>query len=222
LTAPCAPLVPLTLAAARALRAHLGADPVEAALLARVGGLRVAEAARSVALAGDPRGRRVVVVTRAIGQADAATQAGLWLRAWGAEVVAVGAGVFGGLTCRANPAAGDEDVDVVIDGLWGLEGAREGDDETVAWLATVSSPVVSIDCPAGLDLDTNLLADPSVRAVATVALGSAVELILHFDVSDAVGDVWVADLGWGPEQLQAWVDDEVGPAFAMSGLVDGR
>lgn len=222
MSAPCVPLVPLTLAAARALRAHLTADPVDAALFAHLGGLRVAEAARRVALTGDPRGRRVVVVTRSVGRADVATQAGLWLRAWGADVVVVGSGAHAGLTCRAAPAGGDDDVDVVIDGLCGLDASHADDDATVAWLASVSSPVVSIDRPAGFDLDTNLLADPSVRAVATVALGAAVDLVLHFDVSDAVGDVWVADLGWGPELWQAWAGEDVGAAFAVSGLVDGR
>jgi hypothetical protein len=200
----------------------LTADPVDAAEFARVAGLRVAEAARRVSLGGDPRGRRVVVVTRALGRADVATQAGQWLRAWGADVVAVGAGGVPGLTCRSAPAGGDDDVDVVIDGLCGLEPSRPEDDATIAWLASVSSPVVSIERPAGFNLDTNLLADPSVRAVATVALGAAVELILHFDVSDAVGDVWVGDLGWGPELWQGLVGEDCGAAFAVSGLVDGR
>jgi hypothetical protein len=190
-----------------AWRASWTADPADARAFARLAGARVAEVVRELTLGGDPRGRRVVVLTRDAGPDDVGASAGAWLRAWGALVQVTE-------PTEAALAALDADLDLVLDAVGGL--TRGESAAALRRMMDVLAPVISIDRPSGVDFDGGVVEPLSVRAVATVALGLVSDELVNPDVSDAVGEVYVVDLGLDE---RFWA--EAGDAEAAFGFCEG-
>jgi hydroxyethylthiazole kinase-like uncharacterized protein yjeF len=124
------------------------------------------------------RGAQVEVVT----VADTVHEAGLAaLRAVGGRLVELGA--------ISTP-------DVVLDGIVGIGGRAGLRDRAAAAVAAVSAwPVVAVDVPSGVDVDTGRLDGAHVRADLTVTFGTHKICHLVEPAASACGVVQLVDLG---------------------------
>jgi hydroxyethylthiazole kinase-like uncharacterized protein yjeF len=124
------------------------------------------------------RGAQVEVVT----VADTVHEAGLAaLRAVGGRLVELGA--------ISTP-------DVVLDGIVGIGGRAGLRDRAAAAVAAVSAwPVVAVDIPSGVDVDTGRLDGAHVRADLTVTFGTHKICHLVEPAASACGVVQLVDLG---------------------------
>lgn len=109
------------------------------------------------------------------------------LRAAGGRVVE--AGDLGSGPRRDRP-------DVVVDGIVGIGGQPGLRDAAVEALRLVEGvPVVAVDTPSGVDVDTGGLAGPHVRADVTVTLGTHKVAHLVDPAALAAGVVHLVDIG---------------------------
>ena len=101
-------------------------------------------------------------------------------------VVAGTGGNGGGGICAARHLADHGvDVTVVVSDLARLTPVPIG------WMSEASVPVVALDVPSGIDASTGQSPGSHVRASATLSIALP-KTGLHVD---AVGDLWVADIG---------------------------
>ena len=94
-----------------------------------------------------------------------------------------------GMTTPAPP-------DVAVDGVVGLGGRgplREPAASVVTDLHSTGVPIVAVDIPSGVDADTGIAHDPSVRATTTVTFGAYRRA--HLLASPQCGDVEFVDIG---------------------------
>ncbi|MBA3311367.1 MAG: NAD(P)H-hydrate dehydratase, partial [Nocardioidaceae bacterium] len=193
----------------RAAEAELMATLPDGALMQRAAaGLATACAD----LLGRVYGARVLVLTGAGDNGGDALYAGARLARRGARVEAlcVGEHVHGqGLSDlraaggRVVTAAGD--ADLVLDGIIGI-GGRPGLRGRAAELVDrLDLPVVAVDVPSGIGVDTGELSGPHVAAELTVTFGThKVGLFVDPAASSAVGAVELVDIG-----LQRYLGDPV-------------
>lgn len=86
--------------------------------------------------------------------------------------------------------------EVVVDGIVGIGGRPGLRPEAVAALAAVAGvPVVAVDVPSGVDVDTGELDGPHVSAAVTVTFGTLKVAHLVDPASVACGVVHLVDLG---------------------------
>lgn len=155
-----------------------GGDGLVVARYLRNGGVRVA-----VALAAAP-GRY---------QGDAGTNLGIYRRLQAPLLDATTPAGLDELRRRANAA------DVIVDALLGT-GARGAPTGVVAELIRIANAAerarrVAIDIPSGLDADTGQVADPCLRADATVTFVAAKPGFAAAAAAQVLGRVVVADIG---------------------------
>ncbi len=152
-------------------------------------------------------GVRVRVVTP-LGEAfagDAGVQREI-VRRMGLDVRA-GADVAGAWKDLGGPG-------VVVDALFGtglsreVTGAAREAIEGMNALGGAGVPVLSVDCPSGMDADTGRVLGAAVRASVTLALVGVKEGFLTLEAQGLLGEVVVADIG-APrelvERLGRWV-----------------
>lgn len=86
--------------------------------------------------------------------------------------------------------------DLVVDGIVGI-GGRPGlrPDAVEALAAVAGVPVVAVDVPSGVDVDTGTLDGPHVRADVTVSLGTLKVAHLVDPAASAAGTLHLVDLG---------------------------
>ena len=86
--------------------------------------------------------------------------------------------------------------DLVVDGIVGI-GGRPGlrDDAVAALTALQGVPVVAVDVPSGVDVDTGELAGPAVRADVTVTFGTHKVALLADPAAAYAGVVHLVDIG---------------------------
>jgi NAD(P)H-hydrate epimerase len=86
-------------------------------------------------------------------------------------------------------------AELVIDALlgYGQKGPPSGE---VAELIRLSpaAPLLALDVPSGLELETGRLHEPHVRATATLTLALPKEGLRSRDATDAVGELYLADI----------------------------
>ena len=115
------------------------------------------------------------------------------------------------------------EYDVVVDAIvgTGLEGAPTGGVERLIEVANeLGPPVVSLDTPSGLDVDTGTAAGAVVRATVTLALGLPAVGFRRADGPVIVGDLYVGDIGVPPELYRgSKLGYEVGPLFAREEII---
>lgn len=172
-------------------------------------------AAAVVDLLGGAYGRRVVLLVGPGDNGGDALWAGARLAGRGARVEAL---LLAGRTHEAGlaalRAAGgrathdlaelDPGADVVVDGIVGIGGRPGLRPEAVAALARFADvPVVAVDVPSGVDVDTGRLEGPHVVADLTVTFGTHKVAHLVDPASSASGAVHLVDLGLDPEELGA-------------------
>ncbi|MGN0064571.1 MAG: bifunctional ADP-dependent NAD(P)H-hydrate dehydratase/NAD(P)H-hydrate epimerase [Nocardioides sp.] len=202
----------------------------EAGLMARLPpGTLMARAATGLAVAvadflGTAYGRRVLLLVGSGDNGGDALYAGALLARRGARVEALllaPAAHEGGVAAlraaggRATRALDDlhPRADVLVDGIVGIGGKPGLRAEALAALAAYPGvPVVAVDVPSGVDVDTGETPEPHVQAALTVTFGTLKPAHLVDPAAHACGAVELVDIGLdlppaGIEALQ--VDDLV-------------
>ena len=124
----------------------------------------------------------------------------------------------GGRTITAAPR---EVPDLVVDGIVGIGGRPGLKPEAVAALEALRGvPVVAVDVPSGVDVDTGELRGPAVRAEVTVTFGTHKVALLADPAAELAGAVHLVDIGLvlpeaAVESLQA---DDVAALLPRPGL----
>ncbi|MFW6866855.1 NAD(P)H-hydrate dehydratase [Nocardioides sp. CPCC 206347] len=202
----------------------------EATLLAELpDGALMQRAAHGLAYAvldflGSAYGRRVVLLVGSGDNGGDALYAGVVLarrgvqvEAWLLSEQAHAGGVAalrtaGGRVCplvevRGAPATSLETTgpfDVVIDGIVGIGGRPGLRPNAVAALAALEGiPVVAVDVPSGVDVDTGAVDGPHVTATLTVTFGTHKGCHLLDPAAQACGAIELVDIGLGLRGSQA-------------------
>ncbi|MEE8146443.1 MAG: NAD(P)H-hydrate epimerase, partial [Longimicrobiales bacterium] len=193
-------------------------------------------------LAGDPRGRRIVVLAGSGGNGGGALVAARRLAGWGADVEVrlstaevrlqpVAAHQLSILRrleilIAAADAAGlhgaVEGPDLIIDGLIGysLAGTPRGAAADLIKTANESdAPVLSLDVPSGLAASSGAVHEPTIRASATLTLALPKHGLLSEQAREIVGELYLADIGVpAPLYLKIGLEHP-GPLFAEGDIV---
>jgi hydroxyethylthiazole kinase-like uncharacterized protein yjeF len=206
----------------RAAEDVLLARTAEGALMRRAAhGLAARAAALLAERTGGVTGRRVTLLVGAGNNGGDALWAGHGLRGRGVGVTAVllapdrahPAGLAAVRRARGRvldaadgdrAAAAVREADLVLDGIVGISG-RGGLRAPAAALVAVADragvPVLAVDLPSGVDPDTGEVADPAVRAAATVTFGARKPV--HALAAHRCGPVHLVDIGLGPHLSDA-------------------
>ncbi|MBM7518928.1 NAD(P)H-hydrate epimerase [Nocardioides nitrophenolicus] len=194
------------------IRAHTVAQvrAAEAELLARLPeGALMQRAAAGLAYAvldllGSAYGRRVLLLVGSGDNGGDALYAGALLARRGVQVEAwllsssAHEGGVGALRAAGGRIGtpGPGRFDVVVDGIVGIGGRPGLRPEAVDALAHVEGiPVVAVDVPSGVDVDTGEVAGPHVTADLTVTFGTHKAGHLLDPAAQACGAVHLVDLG---------------------------
>ena len=167
--------------AIRVAEAPLLASLPEGALMRRAAfGLATAIARELVLLTGGVAGRRICAVVGSGDNGGDALWAATFLRRRGAAATAVllnpdrthtvALTAFtraGGAVVQSIPAA----TDLVIDGVVGISGSGPLRPNAAEVFAGVTAPVVAVDIPSGIDVQTGAAEGPHVHAALTVTFG---------------------------------------------------
>lgn len=208
-------------------------------------GRNLAHLARQRFLAGDPRGRRVLVLAGSGGNGGGALVAARRLHNWGADVlVALGqeacamapvpahqrqileqmrvAGVDRPASSQTLEAAARErPFDVILDGLIGysLNGAPSGlVGEIIRAANALATPILALDIPSGIDSTTGEIFEPAIRATATMTLALPKAGLVA--ARAAAGELYLADISVPPILYAAqWPGLAVVPIFAEDDVV---
>ncbi len=186
----------------RAAEAALMAQLPEGALMQRAAsGLAVAVAD----LLGQVYGARVLLLVGGGDNGGDALWAGSLLARRGAAVEAVllsehthpeGLAALRGSGGRVVAAADAHHPDVLVDGIVGIGGRPGLKPEAQGALALFPQvPVVAVDVPSGVDVDTGRLDGPHVRADLTVTFGTHKIAHLVDPAAQAAGVVHLVDIG---------------------------
>lgn len=193
----------------------------EAALMARLpDGALMQRAAHGLAhavldLLGTAYGRRVLLLVGSGDNGGDALYAGAVLAGRGVAVEArlLGSSAHeGGLAALRRAGGRTVDAvgrrpDLVVDGIVGIgghPGLRPEAQEALEGLVGV--PVVAVDTPSGVDVDTGELSGPHVSADLTVTFGTHKVAHLVDPAAPASGAVVLVDIGIGPDLPPAAVE----------------
>jgi NAD(P)H-hydrate epimerase len=202
-------------------------------------GRNLAHLARTRFLAGDPRGKRVVVLAGTGGNGGGALVCARRLHGYGANVTValtktdaaftpvpqrqlaivrrIGIAV---VSAESLPSTAP---DLIIDGIIGysLQGAPRGSAAgLIRWANAQPTPVLALDAPSGVDTTTGIAYDPAIRAAATMTLALPKEGLRGDHVAPHVGDLYLADISVPPSLYQVrTLNLTVGAIFAASDIV---
>ena len=203
-------------------------------------GRSLARLARDRFLAGDPRGRRVLVLAGTGGNGGGGLVCARRLHNWGADVhiwlskmashlTDVTHGQLHALEQIRVPievAAEEADLsqgDLVVDALIGysLHGAPTGAAATLIHASNRhGGPVLALDVPSGVDATTGAVHDPAIFATATLTLALPKQGLCSQAAREHVGELYLGDIGV-PQDL--FTDEplelEVGAIFAEDDIV---
>ena len=119
-----------------------------------------------------------------------------------------------GVTRAEDPGAGDLVIDALVG--YGLTGPRRGRvAELAAWANALAVPVLALDVPSGLDLDTGIADPGAVRATATMTLALPKHGLL---TAPETGELYLADISV-PSRLYAELGMTVPVLFARGPVV---
>jgi NAD(P)H-hydrate epimerase len=197
-------------------------------------GRALAQEVRRV-IGGNAAGRRVVVLAGPGGNGGGGLAAARWLCVWGAEVGVVlaqpeaamaavpvhqlstlmklGTAIF-----DSNTELGSllSKADAVVDALIGysLKGAPR---EPMAGLIRTANgcgrPLIALDLPSGLDGDSGLPNEPTIRAMTTLTLALPKTGLIRPEAAAWVGELRLADISV-PGSVYSQLGLEVGAVFA--------
>lgn len=184
----------------RAAEAELMARLPEGALMQRAAaGLAYAV----IDLLGEAYGRRVLLLAGSGDNGGDALYAGALLarrgvqvEAWLLSEQAHEAGVAALRKAGGRLTTSPRRPDLVVDGIVGIGGRPGLRDQAVAALAQLEGvPVVAVDVPSGVDVDTGELDGPHVTAALTVTFGTHKVAHLVDPAATACGAVHLVDIG---------------------------
>lgn len=193
------------IAATRALEsAALAATPVH--LLMQRAGLASARLAMALA----PHARTVWVAAGPGNNGGDGMEAAMHLRQWGRTVIVTWLGDAAHAPADARTSwqrarqagvvfadAPPPRSDLCIDALLGIGATRPAQGrmaQCIAQMAGLDAPVLAIDAPTGLDVDTGKAASSCVKASATLSLLTLKPGLFTADGRDMAGQVWLDDL----------------------------
>lgn len=201
-------------------------------------GLNLAQLARTRFLNGTPDGKIVVVLCGTGGNGGGGLVCARHLHNWGASVYVVTTAPddsFVGVPAHqleilrrmgvpiqstdANQAL--PSAEILVDAIIGysLSGAPRGAAAKLIRLASEQdAPILSLDVPSGVDATTGMVYGPAVHATATMTLALPKEGLRARDARDAVGDLYLADIGV-PPGLYTGLGLSVDPIFARESIV---
>jgi NAD(P)H-hydrate epimerase len=161
-------------------------------------------------LGGDARGRRVLVLAGSGGNGGGGLAAARHLLVAGADVGVVLAKPerLAPATRRQHeilarlgvPTSTDQrPAELLVDALlgYGQQGPPSGEIARLIGEAT-SAPVLALDVPSGLELETGRLHEPHIRAATTLTLALPKEGLRAGDAADVVGDLYLGDISVPP------------------------
>ena len=184
-------------------------------------------------LGGNVSGRRLLVLAGPGGNGGGGLVAARHLMVAGALVSVTLAAPLEGLApvtrkqydalTRLGLNAGGEsaDPDLLLDALlgYGQTGPPNGTVAALIRRATATAtPVLALDVPSGLELETGRLHEPHVRATATLTLALPKEGLRAGDAADVVGDLFLADISVPPAVYERLGLDYCSP-FGPSALL---
>jgi len=201
-------------------------------------GRAIARVARVRFFDGDAEGRRVVVLAGTGGNGGGGlvaarhlANAGAVVRVWTTRPAVAYEGVPAhqlGILRRMDVdvrSGGDPPgrADLIVDALLGysLDGPPRGEAaDLIRWTRSQSSPVLSLDLPSGVDATTGEAHHPHVYAAATVTLALPKTGLANArgNAHDAVGDLYLADIGV-PPALYARLDLPAAPIFGVDDIL---
>jgi NAD(P)H-hydrate epimerase len=212
---------------------------VPIAQIMEVVGLRLASLMRSRLLNGDATAKRVIVLAGTGGNGGDGLAAARWLHCWGANVSVVLSkepAAFRDLAAqqlnsvqRLGITISGADAlpllapaDSVLDGLIGssLNGPpRDSVAALIRWVNTQPAPVLAIDNPSGLDCNSGIVYEPTVRATITLTLALPKTGLLTAAAVPYLGELYLADIGVPPQLYQRLFGLDIGPLFAQQEIV---
>ena len=203
-------------------------------------GRQLSHLARSRFLGGDPRGKRVLVLSGTGGNGGGGLVCARWLHSWGAHVTVHLSGLASELTetPRHQLAALERlavevkapvdgialaDADLIVDALIGysLRGAPTGSSAALIRVANLhGAPILALDVPSGLDSTTGAVHDPAIRATATMTLALPKTGFRAEGAVASTGELYLADIGVPPElYAEPKLALSVGPIFAKNDVI---
>ncbi len=99
----------------------------------------------------------------------------------------------------------------------GQKGPPSGEVATLIRRAT-AAPLLALDVPSGLELETGRLHEPHVHATATLTLALPKEGLWTHDAAGVVGELYLADIS-APAAVYERLSLEYRPPFGRSPLV---
>ena len=186
----------------RAAEAALTATLPDGALMQRAAaGLATACAD----LLGRVYGARILLLVGSGSNGGDALFAGARLQARGARVEALllsprahEAGLSAFLDAGGRVVVEPGTPDLVVDAIVGIGGAGGLRDEAAAVVSSLTAPVVAVDIPSGVDVDSGETAGEHVVADLTVTFGTHKVGLLVGPAARAAGVVELIDIGLGP------------------------
>jgi NAD(P)H-hydrate epimerase len=112
-------------------------------------------------------------------------------------------------------------ADLLVDALIGfsLTGAPTGVTAGLIRAANAhGAPILAVDLPSGLDATAGTVADPTIRAAATLTLALPKTGLLEPAARSVVGDLHVADIGV-PAEVYARLGMQVPPIFGAQEII---
>jgi NAD(P)H-hydrate epimerase len=203
-------------------------------------GRNLAHLARERFFAGDPRGKRVVVLAGTGGNGGGALVCARRLRNYGAQIQVLVTKPdadfspvpahqldilhrMGVPVAQADGADQIENPDLILDGLIGysLKGAPRGTaGDLIRWANAQGAPILALDAPSGVDTTSGTVFDPAIRATATMTLALPKEGLRAAGVEERMGELYLADISVPPSlYAQPALGLEVGYLFAESDII---
>jgi ADP-dependent NAD(P)H-hydrate dehydratase / NAD(P)H-hydrate epimerase len=193
--------------AVRHAEAELMARLPDGALMQRAAAGLATVAARILRESGGVYGSRVVLLVGVGDNGGDALFAGALLARRGARVDAVlmdPARVHEGGLAALIAAGGRTDIsvafdsDLIVDGLLGIGGKgglRGPAAELAETAAMTGAPILAVDLPSGIDVDTGQVAGPTIHAHVTVTFGAYKPGLLIDPAAERAGVVEFVDIG---------------------------
>lgn len=191
-------------------------------------GRALAVLARDRFLDGRVPGKVITVLAGSGGNGGGAMVAARRLAGWGARVRLVMSDAArlrdvpraqSGILARMGilqKESGGATPDLILDGLVGysLRGAPEGRlAELIGWANASGAPILALDVPSGFDSAARRLAEPHIRATATLTLALPKRGLQSPDARAAVGELYLADISVPPMLYERLSVPLVVPSF---------
>lgn len=203
-------------------------------------GRNLAHLARVRFFAGNPRGKKVVVLAGTGGNGGGALVCARRLHTWGAQVLVFLTHPASDYTpvpahqldsvqriqvpvAEADAISQVEKPELIVDGLIGysLEGAPRGTvADLIRWANAQVAPILALDVPSGVDGTTGSVLDPTIKATATMTLALPKAGLRTPAAQAQVGELYLADIGVPPTlYAEPALSLRVGALFAESEIL---